>query len=296
MPPRASYRFSSTGSRPTSSSWPRSAPEQNVPPAPLMTAAPTRGSRSASSQAATNWPASSLFRAFLVAGAFTVMNATPSVISRSIMGWLLGWIAGVAVGGLVQAPGERGAALAELGRLERGERDAQPGQVQHDHVEGVRARGEQALPFADRLDHRDRGRHHGRNHVGGRVQQHPGPPAVRPRGDALADEPGGVRRVGRARPGAGAADILHPVQPEAAPLALVQVVRHQVPAPARVDQAVRLDVTAAVLPGAVPVAEAQPLALLAGQGDEGEVVRLYRWLGREQGPEGYGRGGEGLHP
>src|SRR5215472_11016748 len=138
MPPRAAYRFSSTGSRPTSSRWPRSAPEQNVPPAPLMTAAPTCRSRSASSQAATNWAASSLFRAFLVAGAFTVMNATPSVISRSIMGWLLGWVAG---GGLAQAAGERGAELAELGGLERGERDAQPGQVQGDHVERVRARG-----------------------------------------------------------------------------------------------------------------------------------------------------------
>src|SRR5690348_1431885 len=142
MPPRAAYRFSSTGSRPTSSSWPRSAPEQNVPPAPLMTAAPTRGSRSASSQAATNWAASSLFSAFLVADAFTVMNATPSVISRSIMGWLLGW---VAVGGLVQAPGEHGAALAELRGLERRERDTQPGQVQRDHVERVRTRGEHAL-------------------------------------------------------------------------------------------------------------------------------------------------------
>src|SRR5437763_4751192 len=93
MPPRAAYRFSSAGSRPTSSRWPRSAPEQKVPPAPLMTAAPTCWSRSASSQAATNRPASSLFRAFLVAGAFRVMNATPSVISRSIMGWLLGWVA-----------------------------------------------------------------------------------------------------------------------------------------------------------------------------------------------------------
>src|SRR6478609_4385152 len=51
MPPRAAYRFSSTGSRPTSSRWPRSAPEQKVPPAPLMTAAPTCWSRSASSQA-----------------------------------------------------------------------------------------------------------------------------------------------------------------------------------------------------------------------------------------------------
>ena len=52
--------------------------------------------------------------AFLVAGAFRVMNATPSVISRSIMGWLLGW---VAVGGLIQAFGEHGAAVAELGGL-----------------------------------------------------------------------------------------------------------------------------------------------------------------------------------
>src|SRR5690348_6482163 len=111
MPPRAAYRFSSAGSRPTSSRWPRSAPEQKVPPAPLMTAAPTCWSRSASSQAATNSPASSLFRAFLVAGALRVMNATPSVISRSIMGWLLGW---VAVGGLTQAFGEHGAAVAEL--------------------------------------------------------------------------------------------------------------------------------------------------------------------------------------
>src|SRR5712672_3763475 len=155
MPPRAAYRLSSAGSRPTSSRCPRSAPEQKVPPAPLMTAAPTRGSRSASSQAATNWPASSLFRAFLVAGAFRVMNATPSVISRSIMGGLLGW---VAVGGLTQAFGEHGAAVAELSGLQGGERDAQPGQVQRDHVEGVRARGEQASPLADRLDHRDRNR------------------------------------------------------------------------------------------------------------------------------------------
>src|SRR5689334_6350264 len=51
-----------------------------------MTAAPTLESRSTSSQAATNWAASSLFRAFLVAGAFRVMNATPSAISRSIIG------------------------------------------------------------------------------------------------------------------------------------------------------------------------------------------------------------------
>src|SRR6266496_3830477 len=202
MTPRAAYRFSSAGSRPTSSRWPRSAPEQKVPPAPLMTAAPTCWSRSASSQAATNSPASSLFRAFLVAGAFRVMNATPSVISRSIMGWLLGWIA---MGGLTQAFG----------------------------------------------DHRDRGRHHGRDHVGRRVQQHPGPPAVRPGGQALADEPGRVGRVGQARPDAGRPDVLHPVQPEAPPLALVQVVRYQVPAAAGVDQAVRLDVAAAVLPGTV---------------------------------------------
>src|ERR1700750_1649035 len=130
MPPRAAYRFSSTGSRPTSSRWPRSAPGQNVPPAPLMPAAPTCRSWSASSQAATNWAASSLFSAFVVAGAFTVMNATPSVISRSIMGWLLRW---VAVGGLAQAVREHGAALAELGGLERGERNAQPGQMQRDH-------------------------------------------------------------------------------------------------------------------------------------------------------------------
>ena len=47
---------------------------------------PDQGSRSASSQASTNWAASSLFRAFLVAGAFKVMNATPSAISRSIIG------------------------------------------------------------------------------------------------------------------------------------------------------------------------------------------------------------------
>src|SRR2546421_11783207 len=129
MPPRAAYRFSSAGSRPTSSRWPRSAPEQKVPPAPLMTAAPTRGSRSASSQAATNCPASSLFRAFLVAGAFRVMNATPSVISRSIMGWLLGW---VAMGGLTQAFGEHGAAGAKLGGLQRGGTDAHPGPVPRD--------------------------------------------------------------------------------------------------------------------------------------------------------------------
>src|ERR1700759_975334 len=154
MPPRAAYRLSSAGSRPTSSRWPRSAPEQKVPPAPLMTADPTRRSRSASSHAATNWPASSLFRAFLVAGAFRVMNATPSAISRSIMDWLLGW---VAVGGLIQAFGEHGAAVAELGGLQRGKRDAQAGQVQRNHVQRVRARGEQALPLADRLDHRDRG-------------------------------------------------------------------------------------------------------------------------------------------
>src|SRR5437763_3469000 len=138
MPPRAAYRLSSAGSRPTSSRWPRSAPGQKVPPAPLMTAARTRRSRSASSHAATNWPASSLFRAFLVAGALRVMNAQPSAISRSIMGWLLGW----AVGGLTQAFGEHGAAVAELGGLQRGERDAQPGQVQRDHIQGVRARGE----------------------------------------------------------------------------------------------------------------------------------------------------------
>src|SRR6266487_60134 len=160
MPPRAAYLVSSAGSRPTSSRWPRSAPEQKVPAAPLMTAAPTCRSRSASSQAATNWPASSLFRAFLVAGAFRVMNATPSVISRSIMGWLLGW---VAAGGLIQALGEHGAAVAELGGLQRGERDAQPGQVQRDHVQGVRARGEQASSLSDRVYHRDRGRHHGRD-------------------------------------------------------------------------------------------------------------------------------------
>src|SRR6266705_1085545 len=143
MPPRAAYRLSSPGSRPTSSRWPRSAPEQKVPPAPLMTAAPAEGSRSASSQAATSWRASSLFRAFLVAGAFRVMNATPSVISRSIMGGLLGR---VAMGGLTQAFGEHGAAVAQLGGLQRGERDTQPGQVQRDHVQRVRTRGEQALP------------------------------------------------------------------------------------------------------------------------------------------------------
>src|SRR5439155_25163050 len=153
MPPRASYRFSSAGSRPTSSRWPRSAPEQKVPAAPLMTAAPTCRSRSASSQAATNWPASSLFRAFLVAGAFRVMNATPSVTSRSIMGWLLGW---TAVGGLIPAFGERGAAVAELGGLPRGERDAQPWPAQRDHVQGRRARGEQATALAGRLHPRAR--------------------------------------------------------------------------------------------------------------------------------------------
>src|SRR5689334_8382042 len=120
MPLRAAYRFSSAGSWATSSRWPRSAPEQKVPPAPLMTVAPTCWSRSALSQAATNCPASSLFRAFLVAGACSVMKATPSVISRSIMGWLLGW---VAVGGLTQAFGEHGAAVPELGGLQRGERD-----------------------------------------------------------------------------------------------------------------------------------------------------------------------------
>src|ERR1700751_4751091 len=220
MPPRAAYRFSSTGSRPTSSRWPRSAPEQKVPPAPLMTAAPTCWSRSASSQAATNCPASSLFRAFLVAGAFRVMNAASSVISRSIMGWLLGW---VAMGGLTQAFGEHGAAIAEPGGLQRGERDVQPDQVQSDHVEGVRARGEQALPFADRLDHRDRGRPPARDPAGRRVQQPPGPPAVRAGGEALADEPGRVGRVVRMGPGPGLPDVPHPVQPEAAPPSLVQV-------------------------------------------------------------------------
>src|ERR671935_787088 len=173
MPPRAAYLPSSTGSRPTSSRWPRSAPEQNVPPAPRMTAAPTAGFASASSQAATNCAASSLLRAFLVAGALRVMKATPSVMSRSIMGWLLGW---VAVGGGMEAFGEHGAAVAENGRLERCERDAQQGQVQRDRVERVRARGEQAAPLADRLDHRDGGRDPGRDHGGGRVQQHPGAP------------------------------------------------------------------------------------------------------------------------
>jgi hypothetical protein len=44
------------------------------------------------SQAATNWLASSLFRAFLVAGAFKVMKATPAVISRSIISGFLGWV------------------------------------------------------------------------------------------------------------------------------------------------------------------------------------------------------------
>jgi hypothetical protein len=71
-----------------------------------------------------------------------------------------------------------------------------------------------------------------------------------------------------------------------------EVSRHR-PSPTGADQAVRLDVAAAVLPGAVPVAETQPLGLLARQGDEREVVRLDRWLSRDQ---GHGRDGEGLHP
>src|SRR5215470_1536466 len=260
MPPRAAYLPSSTGSRPTSSRWPRSAPEQNVPPAPRMTAAPAAGFLSTSSQAATNWAASSLLSAFLVAGAFRVMNATPSAISRSIIGWLLGW---VAVGSGTEALGEHGAAVAELGRLQRGERDGEQGQVQHDRVERVRARGEQAAPLADGLDHRDGGRHPGGDHRGGRVQQHPGAPAVRPGGDALAHEPAGIRGVGGARTGPGGLYAVHPVHPEAAPLRFVHVVRHQVPAAAGGDQAVRLDVTAAVQPGTVAVVKPQPLALLA---------------------------------
>src|SRR5580692_9042101 len=181
MPLRDAYRRSSAGSWPTSSRCPRSAPEQNVPPAPWMTAAPTAGSRSTTSQATTNCSAISWLSAFLVLGAFSVMYATPSVIFRSIMG-------SVSRGGLEQAGGQGLAAVAEFGRLDRGEGHVEQDQVQGDRVEGIRTRGEHAPPVVHGLDDRDGGWHHARDDVDGGIQQDTDPPAIGPGRNRLADE------------------------------------------------------------------------------------------------------------
>ena len=166
----------------------------------------------------------------------------------------------------------RGRPAPAASHLELG---AQGAQGQQRPVQRIHRHPQQAAPLVDRLDlrptadpiaHRRRRGVHQHLHLDRRT--HPAHPG--------ADELGGVGggQLPGAEPGPGATRLGEPVQPEAAPVVPVQVVGHQVPAPAERDQPVRLDVPAGRLGVPGGVAEAQPLGVPAGlrDGDQHLVV------------------------
>ena len=89
----------------------------------------------------------------------------------------------------------------------------------------------------------------------------------------VGDVRGGVRggQLAGRHPRAGRLRGVDPVDPEDPPVVAVEVVRHEVPAPAGRDQPVRLDVPPAPVPSAADVPQSHPLAVGDRRGQRGQV-------------------------
>ena len=131
--------------------------------------------------------------------------------------------------------------------------------------------------------------------VGRRVQRQPCLVSVGRAADALLDVGGGVLGGQPARREAGPhrRRPFEAVDPERPPVPAALVPGDEVPAPAVVDDRVRLDLAPAVGAVAAAIREAQALGVAACRRDHGEVLRIHR---RARGGEREGRRAERTDP
>lgn len=149
----------------------------------------------------------------------------------------------------------------------------------------VPTRQEHAPPVAVLLDAPDLRRHQVPHLLGRRVQPHPGQVAVRRRGDRPLHVGDRVRVLPRPEPPGRGHHLVHPVQPEGAPVVPVDVPGHQVPAAVGGDHPHRLDRPLRFRAAAVRVAEPHPhrVPAGAGEGDQQLGVDLHSRSGQRLG-------------